>query len=229
MDASVLVDRWQGVLADMAEAARKAGRPPEEIRLLAVSKFHSAEAIGALYAAGQRLFGENYVQEALAKMDALPRDVEWHFIGHLQTNKVRFVAGTCALLHGLDSLKLAQALQKKTEELGVVQDVLVQVNLARESQKSGILEQDLPALAGFLVDSRTVRWRGLMLIPPVFDEPEKARPYFAALRSLRDALERRYGLELPELSMGMTGDFIAAIQEGATLVRVGTRIFGARA
>ncbi len=228
MDGSLLVERWNAVLADMAEAARQAGRLPEDVRLLAVSKFHSVEDIQSLYLAGQRFFGESYVQEARPKMERLPQDISWHFIGHLQTNKVRHVAGRFALIHGLDSVKLARALQNKVEELGERQDVLVQVNLAQEAQKSGISEADLPDLAQFLAGSSWLRWRGLMLMPPVFDDPEGAKPYFAALRRLRDRLERRYGVELPELSMGMTGDFAAAIEEGATLVRIGTRIFGER-
>lgn len=229
MDSSCLVERWQGVLAEMAEAARRAGRSPADVRLLAVSKFHSAEDIKRLYQAGQRLFGENYIQEAQTKMNALPADIDWHFIGHVQTNKVKFVVGRFALIHGVDSVRLAQALQNKVEIMGGHQDVLVQVNLAQEPQKSGISETDLPMLADFLMGSRCLCWRGLMLMPPIFDDPEGARPYFAALRRLRDNLERRHGAVLPELSMGMTGDFAAAIEEGATLVRVGTRIFGARA
>ncbi len=229
MEGTVLVDRWRTVLGEVAEAARKAGRSADAVRLLAVSKFHSAEDILTLYRAGQRLFGENYVQEAQAKMAALPADIEWHFIGHPQTNKAKQVAGRFALIHGVDSLRLARALHDRLAALGAEQDVLVQVNLALEIQKSGVTEADLPALGEFLAASRHLRWRGLMLMPPVFDDPEGARPYFAALRNLRDRQARRFGLDLSELSMGMTGDFVAAIEEGATLVRIGTRIFGERA
>lgn len=228
MDTAAMIERRLEVLGCMAEAARRAGRTRADVRLLAVSKLHPAEAVRALFEAGQREFGENYVQEALAKMDALPAGVSWHFIGHLQTNKVRNVVGRFSLLHGVDSLKLARSLHDKAQSQGVLQDVLVQVNLAGEVQKSGILESDLPPLAEFLADGTHLRWRGLMLMPPFFDDPERARPWFARLRTLAETLRARYGLPLPELSMGMTGDFEAAIEEGATLVRIGTRIFGER-
>lgn len=228
MDTDAMIGRRQEVLECMAEAARRAGRAPGDVRLLAVSKLHPAEAVRALYEAGQREFGENYVQEAQAKMAELPADISWHFIGHLQTNKVRNVVGRFSLIHGVGSLKLARSLQDRAQSLGLVQDVLVQVNLAGESQKSGVLETDLPRLAEFLAAGQHLRWRGLMLMPPFFDDPERARPWFARLRALAEALRAGYGLPLPELSMGMTGDFEAAIEEGATLVRIGTRIFGER-
>ena len=228
MDTDAMTQRWREVLDRMAQAARRAGRAPADARLVAVSKLHSAEAVRVVYEAGQRDFGENYVQEAQAKMAECPSDISWHFIGHLQTNKVKYVVGRFGLIHGVDSLKLARSLHDKARALNVVQDVLVQVNLAEEGQKSGILEQELPPLAEFLADCRHLRWRGLMLMPPFFDEPELARPYFARLRELAERLRADLGLSLPELSMGMTGDFEAAIEEGATLVRVGTRIFGER-
>jgi pyridoxal phosphate enzyme (YggS family) len=228
MERSPLVERWQGVLAEMAESARKAGREPGCVRLLAVSKLHPAGDIQALFEAGQTMFGENYVQEALAKMSILSPEISWHFIGHLQTNKVKSVVGRFSLVHGVDSLKLARSLHCQAQALGVTQDVLVQVNLAGEEQKSGISERDLPELAEFLAGSTALRWQGLMLMPPFFDDPERARPYFARLRNLAETLRADHGLPLPELSMGMTGDFAAAIQEGATLVRIGTRIFGER-
>ena len=161
-------------------------------------------------------------------MEVLPPEISWHFIGHLQTNKAKAVVGRFDLIHGVDSLKLARSLQERAEALGLVQDVLVQVNLAAERQKSGILEADLPPLAEYLAASRNLRWQGLMLMPPFFDDPKRARPYFARLRELAGALRAEFGLPLPELSMGMTGDFEAAIEEGATLVRIGTRIFGER-
>ncbi|MGE4440923.1 MAG: YggS family pyridoxal phosphate-dependent enzyme [Desulfomicrobium sp.] len=228
MERSSMVERRQGVLARMGEAARKVGREPGSVRLLAVSKLHPAADVQTLFEAGQTMFGENYVQEALAKMALLPREISWHFIGHLQTNKVKSVVGRFALVHGVDSLKLARSLQNQAEALGVTQDVLVQVNLAGEEQKAGISEADLPGLAEFLAGSASLRWRGLMLMPPFFDDPERARPYFARLRDLAETLRSGFGLPLPELSMGMTGDFEAAIEEGATLVRIGTRIFGER-
>lgn len=228
MDAAEMRARWREVLERMAAAARTAGREAGDVRLVAVSKLHPADAVRALYEAGQREFGENYVQEAEAKMAVLPPEISWHFIGHLQTNKVRSVVGRFSLIHGVDSLKLARSLHDRARAMGLVQDVLVQVNLAGESQKSGIREGDLPPLAEFLAGCAHLRWRGLMLMPPFFDDPERARPWFARLRGMAESLRAGFGLPLPDLSMGMTGDFEAAIEEGATLVRIGTRIFGER-
>jgi PLP dependent protein len=228
MEHSDIIERWREVLGQMAQAARRGGREPDDVRLLAVSKLHSAQDILTLFQAGQTMFGENYVQEALGKVAILPGEISWHFIGHLQTNKVKSVVGRFALVHGVDSLKLARSLQGQAATQGVVQDVLVQVNLAGETQKSGILEAELPELAEFLAASPSLRWQGLMLMPPFFDDPDRARPYFARLRDLAETLRASFGLTLPELSMGMTGDFEAAIEEGATLVRIGTRIFGER-
>ena len=184
----------------------------------------------AAYDAGQRLFGENYVQEALAKQEALAHlDIRWHFTGGLQSNKAKFLPGRFALIHTLDSLKLAQALHKKcAAACAPRQDVLIEVNLARESQKAGIAEEDLPELAEELVRMDTMNPTGLMILPPFDLDPEARRPLFARLRELRDALAARLGMELPVLSMGMTDDFVQAIKEGATLVRVGTKIFGPR-
>jgi PLP dependent protein len=228
MEHSDIIERWREVLGQMAQAARRGGREPDDVRLLAVSKLHGAQDILTLFQAGQTMFGENYVQEALGKVAILPGEISWHFIGHLQTNKVKSVVGRFALVHGVDSLKLARSLQGQAATQGVVQDVLVQVNLAGETQKSGILEAELPELAEFLAASPSLRWQGLMLMPPFFDDPDRARPYFARLRDLAETLRASFGLTLPELSMGMTGDFEAAIEEGATLVRIGTRIFGER-
>ena len=228
MEHADMTQRWRAVLARMAEVARGAGREPGDVRLVAVSKLPPAGDVLHLFREGQRIFGENYVQEAQAKMEALPPEISWHFIGHLQTNKVKAVVGRFDLVHGVDSLKLARSLQERAEALGLVQDVLVQVNLAGELQKSGISEADLPPLAEYLAAGRNLRWQGLMLMPPFFDDPEAARPYFARLRELAACLRSGFGLALPELSMGMTGDFEAAIEEGATLVRIGTRIFGER-
>ncbi|WP_028576600.1 YggS family pyridoxal phosphate-dependent enzyme [Desulfomicrobium escambiense] len=228
MEAAEMRQRWCEVLERMAAAARTAGREAGDVRLVAVSKLHPADAVRALYEAGQREFGENYVQEAEAKMAVLPPEISWHFIGHLQTNKARNVVGRFSLIHGVDSLKLARSLHDRARAMDLVQDVLVQVNLAGESRKSGILEGDLPPLAEFLAGSAHLQWRGLMLMPPFFDDPERARPWFARLRGLAESLRAGFGLPLPDLSMGMTGDFEAAIEEGATLVRIGTRIFGER-
>jgi len=224
--------RLAGVKRRMAAACARANRPPESVRLIAVSKFHPASDIAALAAAGQREFGESYAQEALAKQDELVgQDILWHFIGGLQTKKARQVVGRFALVHSLDSEKLARELFKRAREDRVLQPVLIEVNLGEE-QKAGVDEADLDALADLVVTLKDggsgLDLRGLMCLPPRFDAPEEAREAFAYLRDLRDALAARLGTPLPELSMGMTGDFEAAIEEGATMIRVGTSIFGTR-
>lgn len=220
------------VRARMAEACKRAGRGADDVLLVAVSKFHPASDIAALAAAGQRHFGESYAQEALAKQAELTdQDILWHFIGGLQTKKARQVAGRFALIHSLDSEKLARELAKRAKEERVLQPVLIEVNMGEE-QKAGVEESDLISLAELTLSLKDrgcgLDLRGLMCLPPVFDEPEEARPAFAYLRELRDDLATRLGVPLPELSMGMTGDFEAAIEEGATIVRVGTSIFGPR-
>lgn len=222
----------EAVRAEIAEAASAAGRSPADVDLLAVSKFHPASDVRALASMGQLDFGESYAQEALAKQDELADladlGLRWHFIGRLQTNKARFVAGRFSLVHSVDSLKLAQTLHKRAQALQAVQDVLVQVNLAGEGQKAGAAEDDTLRLAVEIMRLDFLGLRGLMLLPPLEDEPERVRPWFARLRELRDGLERELGIRLAHLSMGMTGDFRQAIAEGATIVRIGTRIFGER-
>ncbi len=216
----------------MAAACTQAGRAPDSVRLVAISKFHPASDIRALVACGQREFGESYAQEALAKQDELVgEDILWHFVGGLQSKKAKSVVGRFGLVHSVDSEKLARELAKRAREARVLQPVLIEVNMGEE-QKAGVEEAELPALArlvlslgegGFGLDLR-----GLMCLPPVFDSPEEAGPAFEYLRELRDGLAAELGVPLPELSMGMTGDFEAAIAEGATIVRVGTAIFGPR-
>jgi hypothetical protein len=224
-----LAERTAEVREALAHAARQAGRAPEDVTLVAVSKLHPASDIRALAETGQTEFGENYVQEALSKQEDLAGlDVNWHFIGGLQTNKAKYVAGKFALVHSVDSSKLAKALHNKAVSLNTVQDILIQVNIAGETQKSGVETERLPELAEEVLGMEGLRLAGLMTMPPFFDDPERARPVFARLRELRDGLETRLGVKLPHLSMGMTGDFVPAVEEGATLVRIGTRIFGAR-
>lgn len=224
-----LAENAAEVKAMLAEAARRAGREPGDVILVAVSKIKPASDVRALFKAGQIDFGENYVQEALAKQEELADlSARWHFIGGLQSNKAKYVAGNFALVHSVDSAKLAQALNKKAVSLGVVQDILVQVNIAGEEQKSGVAVDELPALADLVMGLEGVRLQGLMTMPPFFDQPERVRPIFARLRELKDEVEKQVGAALPHLSMGMTGDFVPAVEEGATLVRIGTKIFGAR-
>lgn len=220
----------EAVRAEIAEAASAVGRSPADVALLAVSKLHPASDVRALASMGQLDFGESYAQEALAKQDELAGlGLRWHFVGRLQTNKARFVAGRFSLVHSVDSLKLAQTLHKRAQALQTVQDVLLQVNLAGEGQKAGAAMDDVRRLALEIMRMEFLGLRGLMLLPPQEDDPERARPWFARLRELRDGLEREFGIRLAHLSMGMTGDFRQAIAEGATIVRIGTRIFGERA
>ncbi|HVV48565.1 MAG TPA: YggS family pyridoxal phosphate-dependent enzyme [Polyangia bacterium] len=219
------------VRARIAAAARAAGRDPASVRLLAVSKKMTADDVRAALAAGQRAFGENYAQElrdkrAALAVDALPAPPEWHYIGPLQSNKVKYVAGQVALVHTVDSAALLEAIAAR----GAPQACLVQVNVAAEPQKRGVAPADLPALLDRFAALPNVTCAGLMVIPPLTDDPAEARPHFAALRALRDreAARPRANVALRELSMGMSGDLEVAVAEGATIVRVGTAIFGAR-
>ncbi len=215
----------------IAAAARAAGRSPDDVRLLAVSKTFSADHVRAAYAAGQRDFGENKVQEALQKIDETAElEIRWHLIGHLQSNKVRKAAPAFAAIHAIDSIDLVRGVDAAAGERGAGPDLYIQVDLAGESTKFGAAEADVPGIARAAIECRSARLRGLMLLPPWFDDPEQARPYFRRLRELRerlveDGIDRSH---LRELSMGMSHDFEVAIQEGATLVRVGTAIFGKR-
>lgn len=230
--ADVLCTRLAEVKRRMAAACERCGRAPESVRLVAVSKFHPASDIAALAACGQREFGESYVQEALAKQDALVgQDILWHFVGGLQTKKAKAVVGRFALIHSVDSEKLAHELANRALAARILLPVLIEVNLGEE-QKAGVDEDELTALAESIASLNDggcgLDLRGLMCLPPMFDAPEEARPFFAHLRELRDELSAHLGRPLPELSMGMTGDFEAAIEEGATIIRVGTSLFGQR-
>jgi len=221
-------ERLAWIQSRIAGACRACGRDPAEVTLVAVSKKQDVAAVAALAACGQRIFAESYIQEALPKMDAAPAGLTWHFIGHLQRNKAKLTEGRFDLIHTVDNLELAQKLQKKSRELGQIQKICLQVNVAGEDQKSGIAPEALPELAEAVVALPELGLCGLMVIPPVFDDPEGARPVFARLRELRDELSTRLGQPLPVLSMGMSGDLEAAVMEGATHVRVGTDLFGPR-
>ena len=212
-------------------AARRSGRDPSSIRLVSVGKTHPAQVLQMAVDAGARIIGENYIQEARAKFDALIHcPAAWHFIGHLQRNKAKYAVRIFDLIHTVDSLKLASELDRQAGNAGKVQELLVQVNISGEATKSGVSPENAQRLLEALGRLEHVHVRGLMTMPPFFNQPEMARPYFAALRKLRDRLEARDipGIELHELSMGMSGDFEVAIEEGATLVRIGTLIFGGR-
>ncbi len=213
---------------EIARAAAKVSRAAGEIELVAVSKKQDAEKIRAADGAGQLLFGESRVQEARAKIPLLPARLRWHFIGHLQKNKIRHALPLFELFHGVDSLALAQDIDRVAGEEGMRPRILLEVNVAGEAGKHGFspgaLRRDLEAALS--LSRLTIE--GLMAIPPLAPEAEASRKYFAALRVLRDELEAEFEVKLPQLSMGMSGDFAVAIEEGATLVRVGTAIFGRR-
>ena len=225
-----IAERLNQIRSRIAEAAAKAGRDPRTVRLVAVSKTRPPEDVVAACRAGQVIFGENYVQELTAKAAEVAEPLEWHFIGHLQSNKVKYLAGLVTLIHSVDRLSLAEEISRQWGRLGRCCDVLVQVNIAGEASKSGTTETGALQLVRDIALLPNLKVRGLMTMPPFFDDPEAARPYFAELKRLSDliATEAVPGVEMGELSMGMSGDFEAAIREGATLVRVGTAIFGER-
>ncbi len=227
----MMKNRIQQVLERIAEAAVRAGRNPAEVTLVAVTKTQPAEAVRKAAEAGLTVFGENYVQEARDKIEALADlDISWHFIGHLQSNKAKYAVGMFDLIHSVDSLKLAKEIDKQAAKHGKVQDILVQVNLGKEPTKSGTGEEEAAELCREAARLEHVTIRGLMTMPPFFDEPEKARLFFSAIRRLRDRIAALSieGVFMEALSMGMTGDFEAAVEEGATWVRIGTAIFGER-
>lgn len=210
------------------DAARLAGRDPADIRLVGVTKTVGLDRLKFAVAAGQTLFGENYVQEAKTKIATLGPGLTWHFIGHLQSNKARAAVELFDLIHSVDRISLAQALEQAAAQRDKVQDILLQVNLAGEVSKSGTAPEHAQDLLREISKMSHLRVLGLMTMPPWFDDPERVRPYFRDLRELRDRLRDLHLADLPELSMGMTGDFEVAVAEGATLVRIGTAIFGQR-
>ncbi len=221
--------RLHQVRERIAAAARRAGRDPADITLLAASKGHAASELSALFDLGQRQFGESYVQEARDKQSELASlPLEWHFIGHVQSNKAKYVVGNFQLIHTVDSVKLAQALHAQAERRQVRQAVLLQVNIGEEASKSGAAADELERLALEVRGLSGLEVCGLMCLPPFFSDPELARPYFVRLRELRDLLAPRLGQVLPQLSMGMSLDLEVAVEEGATIVRVGTDLLGPR-
>jgi len=226
---SQIAANLKAVQERITAAARRAGRDPAGVRLIAVTKTVDLERLRQAAAAGHRCFGENYVQEAQAKITALGPGLQWHFIGHLQSKKSGAAVNLFDLIHSVDRLKLAQALDQAAARLHQVQDILIQVNLAGEGTKSGAAPEEVPDLLREIARMAHLRVMGLMTMPPWLD-PEEVRPYFRALRELRHRLQDMEIVPNPltELSMGMSGDYEAAVEEGATLVRVGTAIFGSR-
>ena len=212
----------------ISEAVRRSGRAPESVRLVAVSKTYPFDAVREAWGAGQKAFGESRVQEALAKIPLLPAGLEWHFIGHLQTNKIRKALPLFSLFHGVDNADTARQMDRISAETGTFARVLLEVNVSGERSKYGFSPDALRAEFDSLLALSRLQIAGLMTIAPYADHPGEARPVFSGLRELRDDLQQRGGVLLPELSMGMSGDFEAAIAEGATIVRVGSAIFGER-
>lgn len=223
--------RVRGILSNVRAAAEKSGRDPCHVRLVAATKTVSVERIREGVDAGLALLGENRVQEALPKIEALAQtQIRWHFIGQLQRRKVRSILGLFDLIHSVDSLELAQEIDRRAGDAGLVQDVLLEVNVGGESTKAGFRPDELVQLVATLAPLTHLRIKGLMTIPPPTVDAESARPYFIQIRELAQAVaaETIPGVMMDELSMGMSNDYAIAVEEGATLVRVGSAIFGAR-
>lgn len=215
----------------IAEAALRSGRDPSAVTLLAVSKRIDLDRIREAREHGQKIFGENFVQEAREKIGQLDGETTWHFIGHLQSNKARTAVALFDMIETVDRLKIARALNRFAAESGKIQDILVQVNIGREKQKSGVDPERSGEFLGQLACMKNLRLRGLMAMPPFTADPEEARPYFRALKELSDRFrEKKYFADNDRVivSMGMSNDYTVAIEEGATLVRVGTALFGSR-
>ena len=227
-----IAERFRQIKERKDAAAVRSGRSPDEVTLMAVTKTHTAAEINEAIAAGAADIGENRVQELMEKYDSVS-PVRWHLIGHLQTNKVKNVVGKVVMIHSVDSLKLAREINKRASAAGTVMDILIEINSAMEETKSGISSDDLETLVREITaECENIRIRGIMCIPPIAAEPEEARPYF---REARELFDRMKTWDLPEerflpdtLSMGMSGDFEVAIEEGSTIVRVGSSIFGPR-
>ena len=219
------------VISRIRVAALKAGRDPDAVRLVVVSKTVGPEKVMEAVCAGAHILGENRVQEASAKMEALtgriPAGVEWHLIGTLQKNKARHAVGAFGLIHSVDSIELAREIDRQAAKRGLVQNILLELNIAGEASKHGFTPDETIAAAKEVSALKKVSLEGLMCVPPFTDDPEDSRPFFVKMRGLLAELNTM-GLNLTELSMGMTQDYEVAVQEGATLVRVGTAIFGAR-
>jgi len=212
----------------IAAACARAGRDPASVALVAVSKTFSAERVLDLLACGHDLFGENRVQEALEKIPRVGPGARWHLVGHLQRNKARHAVGAFELIHSVDDLDLAREIDRRAAPLGIVQPVLVQVNLSQEATKFGAGDDAALPLLEAASALPHLEVRGLMTIPPLEEDAEASRPWFARLRDLRDRAETRLGRKLPDLSMGMSDDFEVAVEEGATIIRVGRALFGQR-
>ena len=227
---TMLCENLKKVEDNVDAACREAGRSRDEVTLIAVSKTKPVEMLSTIYNQGIRDFGENKVQEMCDKMEQLPSDIRWHMIGHLQTNKVKYIVGHTTLIHSVDSLHLAKEIEKQAEKKDVTVDILVEVNIAEEESKFGIHKEETYELVRQIAALPHVHICGLMTIAPYVENPEDNRMYFRGIRQLSvDIAEKNIdNVDMDVLSMGMTGDYMVAIEEGATLVRVGTGIFGER-
>ena len=225
---SKIQENLERVRDQIAQAARASGRSVTDIELVAVTKTHSAETVREAIDAGHLLFGESKVQEARAKIPLLPSNLHWHFIGHLQKNKVRHALPLFELIHSVDSLELAQAIDRIAHDDGLHPRVLLEVNVAGEASKFGFQPDTLRQEMESLLALPRLSIEGLMCIPPLGQDAEASRKHFVTLRELRNSVEGEFELKLPHLSMGMTNDYTVAVEEGATLIRVGTAIFGER-
>jgi PLP dependent protein len=223
-----IAENLERVREQITQAAVKAGRSANDVELVAITKTHPAEKVREAVYAGHTLFGESRVQEARVKIPELPSNLRWHFVGHLQKNKIRHALPLFELFHGVDSFSLAQEMNRIAAEEGGHPRVLLEVNVAEEGSKFGFKAETLRAEIEPLLDLPRLSLEGLMCIPPLADKAEASRKFFVQLRELRNSLEKEFDVKLPHLSMGMTQDFWIAVEEGATLVRVGTAIFGER-
>lgn len=226
----MVAENYRAVEARVEAACARSGRGRDEVTLIAVSKTKPVEMVRELMAIGVRDFGENHAQELVTKTEEIPDPLNWHFIGHLQRNKVKYVVGRACLIHSVSSLRLAQEIEKEAAKKDVSVPILIEVNIADEETKLGLPEEEVLALVQDAAKLPHLQIRGLMAIAPPVEDPEENREYFARLRRMRNTIGQMQipGVVMEELSMGMTGDFEVAIEEGATMVRVGTAIFGSR-
>ncbi len=226
----MLQDNLIQVEQNIEEACRRAGRDRSEVTLIAVSKTKPVDTLQEAYVLGVRVFGENKVQEMADKYEVLPKDIRWHLIGHLQRNKVKYIIDKAVLIHSVDSLRLAQTIEKEAEKHNLTAHILIEVNVAKEESKFGIFPEDLEALVDEIAKLPHIQVDGLMTIAPFVPDPEENRPVFRELRKLSVDISAKKvdNVNMSVLSMGMTNDYQVAIEEGATMVRVGTGIFGAR-
>ena len=226
----MLSENLAEVEKNISRACLKSGRSREEVTLIAVSKTKPVHMLQEAYDLGIRTFGENKVQELTEKYDALPSDIQWHLIGHLQRNKVKYIIDKAALIHSVDSLRLAETIEKEAQKHDLTTNVLIEVNVAKEESKFGVLPEELDSFVDKIAQFSHIRVKGLMTIAPFTENPEENRPFFAGLRKLSVDIAAKNidNITMSILSMGMTGDYQVAIEEGATMIRVGTGIFGAR-